>query len=166
MLMNIFYALKQALVQTDIVGMLGKDGTHLLSQRIHLVVGLGRKQIKEYSRNATQQIVVALLILLVIYTDNGIVECRFCRIIDNTLYLFIVATDAFQHSLFEIFHADTVEWGCVVRCVIRFKERVRSSFLFVYHYTNSFRIARTVQPVLAFSMQSYDKNPILYKTIH
>ena len=47
-LVNIFYALKKFLIQSDIVGMLSQYRTHLLCQRIHIVVGLSRQQIKEH----------------------------------------------------------------------------------------------------------------------
>ena len=158
MQVHVLNAFKQFLVQTYIVGMLGQYRTHLLCQRIHIVVGLGRQKIKEHRRHATQQIVVSILILLVVNTDDGIVEGWLIGIIDNLLYLLVVTTYSLQHSLLVILHTDTVKGSCVVRCVITFEKRVRSLNIFVLVHTNFF--------LSSFSPQSYDKIPILSKSIH
>ena len=100
--MHILDPLKQFLVQADVVRMLRQDRTHLLRQRIHFVVGLGREQIEEHRRGTSQQIIVMIAVLLVIHIDDGIVESRFIRIIDDLLYLFIITTDTLQHRLLVI----------------------------------------------------------------
>ena len=41
-------SLEELFVESHIVGMLCEDGLYLLSQRIHLVVGLGAKQVEEH----------------------------------------------------------------------------------------------------------------------
>ena len=99
-------ALKQSGVQTNIIGMLRQYGLYLLGQRIHLVVGLGRQQVEENSRHTRQQTIVTLILLRI---DNGIVEGRFLRIVDNLLYLFIIATNTLHEGLFVVLHPYTVE---------------------------------------------------------
>ena len=134
--MHILDTLKQPLVKTDIIGMFRQDRAHLLCQSVHLIVGLCRKQIEEHRRHTTKQVIVALAVLLVINTNDRIVESRFLRTIDNILYLFIVATDTFEHGFFEVLQPDTVEGCYVVRRIIRFKKRILSLLILVhiFHY--------------------------------
>ena len=132
MLMHIFDTLKQFFVESDIIGMLRQDWTHLLGQGIHLIVGLSRQQIEEYSTDTTQQVIIALTILLVIHTDDGIVESWFLGIVDNLVYLFLVTTDTLHKRLLIVLQTDTVKGHRVVRCIV-FLEKGVESFLFTHN---------------------------------
>ena len=124
MAMHILDALKEFLVETNIIGMLCQNRTHLLRQGIHLVVGLRRQQVEEHGTHTAEQVVVILAILLVIHIDDGIVESGLFRIIDDLLDLLVVTTDTFQHGLLVVLHTDTVKGGHVVRRMVRLEERI------------------------------------------
>ena len=117
---HILHALEKLLVQPYVVGMLGQYGLHLLSQGLHLVVGLGTEQVEEHRGDALQQVVVALFVVLVV--DDGVVESRLLRVVDGLLYLLVVAPDAFHESLFIVFHAYAVEGHRVVRRAVFFEK--------------------------------------------
>ena len=109
-------ALKEPLVQSDVVGVLGQDGLYLLGQGIHLVVGLGREEVEEHRRHALQEVVVALG--LVVLVDDGVVEGGLRRVVDGLLYLLVVAAYAFHEGRLEVFETYAVEgygvvWGAV-----------------------------------------------------
>ena len=48
MAMNVLDAFEEAFVETKVIGMLRQNGAHLLCQRIHIVIGLGRQQVEEH----------------------------------------------------------------------------------------------------------------------
>ena len=136
-------ALKESGVEPHVVGMLRQYGLYLLCQSIHLVVSLCRQQVEEHSTHAVQQVVVALLVVILV--DDGIVEGRLRRVIDSLLYLLVVTSYALHEGLFIVLQTYTVEGRRVVRCPIGFKKRV---YPFLYTFTHvSF----------TFSMQKYKK---------
>ena len=124
MTVYVFDAFKEAFVQTDIVGVLRQNGTHLLCQSVHLVGSLCRQQVEEHAADTRQEIVVAVVVFLVIDIDDGVVESWFLGVVDDLLYLLIVTTDALHHRLFVVLQGDAVERRRVVRCAIRQEERV------------------------------------------
>ena len=132
MAMNILYTFKEFLVEADIIGMFRQDGTHLLSQSIHIIIGLCREEVEEYCADTTQQIIVVLSIFLIINIDDGIIEGRFLGIVNNLVDLLIITTDALHEGLLIVFQTDTVEWRRIVRCIIFFKKWVQS-FLFTHN---------------------------------
>ena len=130
--MHIFDALKEFLIETDIIGMFRQNRTHLLRQGIHLVVGLCREQVEEYGADTIQQIVVVFAILPVVDGNNGIIKGGFGRIVDNLVYLLIFTTDALEHGLLVVFHTDTIKGRRVVGRVIRQEKRICSFFILVH----------------------------------
>ena len=124
MTVYVFDALKKPFVETDIVGVLRQDGTHLLCQSIHLVGGLCRQQVEEHAADTRQEVVVAVVVFLVVDIDDGVVEGGLLGIVDDLLYLLIVTTDTLHHRLFVVLQGDAVERRRVVRRAIRQEERV------------------------------------------
>ena len=133
MTVHILDAFKEFLIETDIIRMFGQDGTHLLGQGIHLVVGLSREQVEEDGCHPTEQVVVVIALFLVVHTDDGIVESGFLGIVDDLLDLFIIPTDALQHRLLEILQTDTVEGRHIMGRIIRQKKRILSLLLLVHN---------------------------------
>ena len=138
---HILDALKEFLIEADVVGMLREDGTHLLGQRVHLVVRLGREQVEEHGAHPRQQVVIACPVLLVVDTDDRIVEGGFLRVVDKLLYLFVVATDALEHRFLIVLQTDTVERGRIVGRTIREEKGILSHFvffhIFILHFLTS-----------------------------
>ena len=129
-------AFKQPRVQPNVVGMLRQNRRHLLRQRVHLVVRLGRQQVEEHRRRAVQKVVV--VVLLVVNRDDRVVERRLLRVVDYLLYLLVLAAYALHEGLLEVLQADTVERRRVVRRIIRLKKRILPLILLVHN--NSFSI--------------------------
>ena len=125
-------ALKEPLVQADVVGVLRQDGAQLLGQGVHLVVGLGREQVEEHRRHAAQQVVVAHAVLLVVDADDSVVEGGLPRVVDQLVYLLILPADALHKRLLEVLKPDAVERGHVVGRVVRKEKRVLSFFILTH----------------------------------
>ena len=128
---HVLDALKQPLVQPYVVGMLGQDGRHLLRQGVHVVVRLGRQQVEEHCRRAAQQVVV--VVLLVVHVDDGIVERGLLGVVDNLVYLLVVAAYALHEGFFEVLQTDTVKRRRVVRRKVRLEKRILSLFLLIHY---------------------------------
>ena len=135
MTVHIADTLEELLVQADIIRVFRQDGAHFLGQCIHFVVGFCREQIEEDSRHPTKQIIIVIPLLLVVNTDDSIVKSRFLGVVDNLLYLFVIATDAFKHSFLIVLQTDTVKGGYVMRRIIRLEERIFS--LLIVHISFS-----------------------------
>ena len=130
MIVNELDALEELLVQGDIVGMLGENRTQFLCQFFHLIAGFCTHHAREYIGNTTQEIVI-MLALLGIYAGNGVLEGRFCRVIDNLISGLVIASDTFHESLFVITELDAVERDCIMWGAIGQEERILSLLGFV-----------------------------------
>ena len=140
MAVHVLDALKESRVQSDVVGMLRQYGLYLLSQCVHLVVGLSREQVEEHRAHAVEQIIVAFG--LVVLVDDGIVERGLGGVVDGFLYLLIITTDALHESLLVVFQSDAVEGYGVVGCIIWFKKWVLSLlYILIHNVMLSFRAA-------------------------
>ena len=120
-------ALKQPWVQPHVVGVFRQNGLNLLCQGVHLVVGLCRQQVEEYGRDAPEQVVVAVLVVLLI--NNSIVESGPLRVVERFLYQLVVASDAFHEGFFVVFQSDAVKGHRVVRRVVGFQKRILMFFV-------------------------------------
>ena len=127
--MHILDTLKQLLVQSYVIGMLRQYGLHLLSQSVHLVVGLSTQQVKKHRRHTVQQVVIT--IRLILFTDNSIVEGGLLGVVDGLLYLLVVTTDALHEGFLIVLQTDTVERRRIVRRIIRSKKGI-SPLLYLF----------------------------------
>ena len=123
---------KQTRIQTYVVRMLCQYGLHLLSQCIHVVVGLGRQQIEEYCRYPGQQVVIAFVLFGI---DNRVVEGGLFRIVNRFLYLLVISADAFHEGFLKVLEFDAVKGHRIMRCPVRLEKRV-----FIITHTNAFSI--------------------------
>ena len=139
-------AFKQPLVQADVVGMLRQNRRHLLRQRVHVVVRLSRQQVEEHSRRASQQVVV--VVLLVVHRDDCVIERWLLRVVDNLVYLLVIAAYALHEGFLEVLQADTVKRRRVVRRIVRLKKRILPLILLIHN--NNF---------LYNSVQRYKEKP-------
>ena len=135
MAMNIFHPLKQFLVKSHVVGVLGEHRLHLLSKRIHLVVCLGAEEIEEHRAHASQQTIIVFVVILV---ENGVVEGWLLRVVYYLVQLFVVAANAFHEGLFIVFKPYFIERCCLMRGVIFLEERVYASFLYCFSLADVF----------------------------
>ena len=120
LLINSLHALKVALVEEDVVGVFREDGRHLLRQRVHLVVGLGREEVEEDLCDALQHVVGR-------HHGDGVVERRRLGIVGDELDEGVIHADAFKHGRLIVLEAYLVE-GCRVvrRTVVLVKEWIIS----------------------------------------
>ena len=129
-LIYIFNTCEQLFIQTDVVGMFGKNRTHFLGQRIQLVVGLRTQHAREYVRHPIQQVIIMLSFRRVDPNDS-VLKRRCFRIVDDLLYLFIIAPDTFHESFFVIFGMYLAKRDGVVWSVVGYKKRI-DSFTILY----------------------------------
>ena len=114
--MHLTDALNEAWVESHVVGVLCQNRLQLLCQRIHLVVGFSRHQIEKYSRDTSQQVVVALFVFIA--GDDGVVESGLLWIIDDFVNLLVVTAYSFHECLFVVFKSDFIEGHSIVWSIV------------------------------------------------
>ena len=71
-----------------------------------------------------------MLTLVGVNTSDGVLECRFCWVVDQLVCRLVISADSLHESLLVILQTDTSEWHRVVRCLVGFKKWV-DTFLYV-----------------------------------
>ena len=132
MLVDILDALKQLLVESDIIAVLCQYGTHFLCQCIQLIVALGTQHTVEHGRYPVQQRVVAYS-LGDIYACDGILESGFFGVVNYLVYLLVITSDTFHKSLFIVRNSYPVEGDGIVKGVIRSEEWICFLFCSLVH---------------------------------
>ena len=129
MMIHILDTFEEPFVQSDIIGMLGEYRTQFLCQGIHLVVGVSTQQIEEYTRHLRQQVIISLVVLIVVHTNDGVLKRRCRWVVDDHLYLLILTTDTLHESLLVVFQPYLVEGWNLMGCMIVLEKGIHSLYL-------------------------------------
>ena len=124
--MHMLNSFKKFFVEHHVVGMLCQHRLQLLCQCVHIIVGLGTKQIEEYSAHSTKQSVVFVIL---VFAYQGIVECGLIGVIDDSVKLFVVSPYAFNKRFLIVFESYFVERCGLVWGIIFQEERILTFFL-------------------------------------
>ena len=136
--LHLLQTLEDARIEADVVGVLGQQRTHLLRQRLHLLVALGGEEVEEHATDAPEEVVVVLRMVVVV-AHEGVVERGLGRVGEHLLHLLVLTAHALQHRLLHVLEGEAAEGRRVVGRAVGQEEGIlvlrlrRYIFLFCAH---------------------------------
>ena len=105
---DVFDTFEESPIEPHVVGMLREDGTHFLCQGIEFIIGFGTHHTGEHAVDAAQGVVISIA-LLVVHPDDGVLESRFCGVVDQFFDGLVIPSDSLHEGFFVMFGFDEMK---------------------------------------------------------